>query len=58
VGAEQPKKWQVVVRFTANEIEALDAMQKAHGYENRSQTLRALVRGGFAGANKKKGGVR
>jgi metal-responsive CopG/Arc/MetJ family transcriptional regulator len=58
MGAENPKKWQVPVRFTAQEIELLDAMTKAHGFETRSQTIRALVRGGFAGANKKKGGVR
>lgn len=58
MAADNPRKWQVPVKFTAQELELLDAMTKAHGFETRSQTIRALVRGGFAGAKKKKGGVK
>lgn len=53
MGAENPRKWQVPVRWTAKEIEELEAFRaESDDIENLSQAVRALVRRGLE-ANKK-----
>jgi hypothetical protein len=61
MGADNPRKWQVPIRWTAKEIEELEAFKaQTADIENLSQAVRALVRRGLEATKKKakKGGVR